>query len=495
MKKLGAVIALLIVFVLILFGPSLIKKTEGFTNKVNEVLDTPLVRQPYTPEVAEAGVGNIQPSPQQPGALPSAPFEGRAGGVPLPYKDPGQQPAKYIRLLGVMYDLQAFFGFQAGLLKDTCDPVVVMPLQRAKADLQSIQNVQQVLERNPGVPSRITNGELNEVVANLRYLQKYIYDLDASKSGVSTHEGFEDINVADISPRATVDQLRDFDAKVVAESARLNSSGATDPVIQARINSLDRIHADMTEILQQVADGLLQPEDIPIFQSDIEKALPILGSPTSPLPQLVQQAGLPSAIQNAFPAGLSPKDSAAVQALTKTANSYLQDLTQGLSWDLGVAGIAGLGLHYDSPRAAQIGGSNKKIGSTQTYDLLSNLINSKQSKNGVTTVAEFKAVDPQQPQEILEGLPGTSVRPVLQEPNPGGFDWKTRSRQVCEQIRMRGLDPTEFGCLPSGTEVSTEFSWKGHMKMLCNRLLSTTDPGLPETCGCPPQDWAGWRTA
>jgi len=30
--------------------------------------------------------------------------------------------------------------------------------------------------------------------------------------------------------------------------------------------------------------------------------------------------------------------------------------------------------------------------------------------------------------------------------------------------------------------------------MMCQRLMTTMDPALPETCGCPKMDWPGWRS-
>ena len=59
---------------------------------------------------------------------------------------------------------------------------------------------------------------------------------------------------------------------------------------------------------------------------------------------------------------------------------------------------------------------------------------------------------------------------------------------------MRGLDPLDFGMISPDTVVSQEFSWRGHVQMVCNRLLTTPDPGLPEVCGCPPLSWSGWKT-
>jgi hypothetical protein len=77
--------------------------------------------------------------------------------------------------------------------------------------------------------------------------------------------------------------------------------------------------------------------------------------------------------------------------------------------------------------------------------------------------------------------------------NPS-LDWKARTKQICEQVRMRGLDPQDFGCLKESDEVSPNYSWRGHAKMVCSRLGSTPDPALPQTCGCPPANWGGWNS-
>jgi hypothetical protein len=72
------------------------------------------------------------------------------------------------------------------------------------------------------------------------------------------------------------------------------------------------------------------------------------------------------------------------------------------------------------------------------------------------------------------------------------FDWKKRTETICDQIRLRGLDPLDFGCIAKGSMMSPAYSWRGHAKMVCGRLGATMDPDLPVTCGCPPQEWKGW---
>jgi hypothetical protein len=55
------------------------------------------------------------------------------------------------------------------------------------------------------------------------------------------------------------------------------------------------------------------------------------------------------------------------------------------------------------------------------------------------------------------------------------------------------MNPEEFGCLKSDQYVSENFSWRGYAKMICNRLATSYDTGLPELCGCPDASWKGWR--
>jgi hypothetical protein len=73
------------------------------------------------------------------------------------------------------------------------------------------------------------------------------------------------------------------------------------------------------------------------------------------------------------------------------------------------------------------------------------------------------------------------------------FNWKDRSTSICNAIKSRGLDPADFACLDNTSKVGTNFSWRGYARMICSRLGTTMDPGLPEVCGCPPIEWAGWR--
>jgi hypothetical protein len=492
------------------------------------------INQPKVVDVAEAGIGNVQPSPPSAGTLPSAPAPQRSKETPNPYRDPTLEPAKYIRLLGVKEDLQAFFGFQAFMLEDRGDPSIQIPLTRARADMAELINVQSVMERNPGLPSRINNKQLDDIRSNLEYLRDILHELEASGAiQPQALEGFTDTPQADISPvhiyqedtsyeyktkeeidkymadmlaksvstqpdtiekRATLKELQDFQIKVVVEITRLEAPGTSDPVIVGRLNTLNRIKNDVDQVIQQIQDGVLTPETVPIYSSDIEKALPLLGNPSDPLPNLLEKTGLPPAIQNLFPGGMSPKDTEQAAQINNIMTGYMENLFEGASWGVGV----NLNFQYDNPKIAQLkadaakgaAASSTGLPGVQTAPLP---VPQGADPQMALTAAAKPDFNERTTTTFDAGLPGLSITRTLPEPTSGRLDWKQRSQQIREQIRRRGLNPADFGALPEDAQVGSDFSWRGYTQMMCMRLNTTPDPGLAQSVGCPPTNWQGWR--
>ena len=103
------------------------------------------------------------------------------------------------------------------------------------------------------------------------------------------------------------------------------------------------------------------------------------------------------------------------------------------------------------------------------------------------------------PRQGAPGIPTPDARPDdaaarrFKSTAPAHFDWKDRAKTICENARKRGLNPSEFGCLPAKAEVSKYFSWRGYTKMIRNRLMTNYYTGTDVACGCPPADWSGWN--
>lgn len=716
-----ALLFLLAVLVVYVVATRSSKTTEGFQTlmgvnwtSMNEgtpkacYSDLP-IDQPKTPALAEAGVGAIQPSPPPAADLPAAPFGQRSTQVPSPYKDPTNEPAKYIRLLSVKEDLQAFFGFEASLLETRSDPALQIPLTRARADMAELIDVQSVMERNPGLPSRINTKQLDDILSNLRYLRSILRDLRASgaiqeTAPVDTIEGFQnqssnqsstlkdlqqtqmkfvllkdklnsgidparlvlgvsedlqqgidlgnkflndmdknkknsfvtnadvarEINtkfslysqtlgltgiqrldavgtitqewtkqlinqLTDLKKRvdanqipvtkltnhvlvnteqsikdmdkliaqeqasatnkdysvlinginkiiqkfapeidkqiqrniasaplvndydsstssgtkqpASMKQLQEFQVKVVAELQRLSASGTSDPVVIGRQNVLQRIKNDVDSVIQRLQEGALSPATVPILASDLQKALPLLGNPTGPLPQILRDNKLPAGLQNLFPGGLSPKDTEQMLQINNIVKGYMKKFFDGSSWSLN--------LRYDNPNVEKLryktsenlakvteiaktmgpqfaaAGANTAGGLPGVFDSTKPL-QAQDPGASRTSTAPNDAYQTRRSYDM--GLPGTSEGRVLPSPPPAPLDWKLRHEQIVEQIDKRGLNAPSFGGIPKGTNVGPEFSWRGQTRMMCMRLSGATDPGLAITVGCPPENFAGWTS-
>ena len=458
-------------------------KKEGFTGiKVN---------QPKQPAPVSINNASIQPSPEY-SSLPSAPFGSIANSTPLPYKNPVLERATLFQINSLLEDLRGFLGFEAKMLEDRSDPSIQLPLVRAKGDFQRLSDEFRVLSITPGLQSQLTQGDILSIRSNLRYLQRESRQINATDPSASTRglvtEGFS--TSEDDGPRATRDDLNELVLKIFAEMQRLGSSGTSDPVTQSRITALTNMRLDIQSILQKLDSGDMKPQDIPIYKSEIEKVLPLLSNLNDPLPTVIQKAGLSPILANMLPVKNGSKEADYLAQNQEVLSNVLDKLVKGLSWSVS--------LEYTSENKAAAGAVKKELFNPSDQSLWA---------TGFPSNSELAATA--NPLETLftpTNGSGANNYPIsLQEQRlnalsaaqpspPGHFDWKQRAKEIRESIRKRGLNPEDFGCMTPQQEanVSPEFSWRGYCKMVCNRLTTTMDPGLPEACGCPPQGWIGW---
>jgi len=436
--------------------------------------------------VSSAPAADTAPAPapaNPPGTLPIAPYEQLATMSPLPYQDTTQVKANRQQLVNLVEMLKAFLAYEAQEISESSDPAIQLPLQTARSDFHTLQAEVSVLNRNPGIQPTVTLTHLNDVSSNLAFLQSkvrlmghagalqgpmYQFNDSASASAQPTTEGFQAPPPS--GPRATAADLKNLSAKIQGEILRLSASGTTDPVVQARVGALTSLRQDLLGLIQQVDSGALLPTEIPVMKSDIDRAFPVLGKPSEPLPQLIRQAGLPAGLGNLLPSNLQ-KDPATMRQISQLVDKYADSIVNGIT--------ATFSVQYKPTTKEKARKATSTIEKTG-FPSLSDLDNVSQAK--------FLPMESDCPvTDRLAPLPQDAGR------GPARFDWKERARQIEDQIRKRGLTPKDFGVMPRDTKVSPQFSWKGYSKMMCTRLQATMDPGLPELCGCPPMDWKGWR--
>lgn len=487
-----AFLALLFVLLVIYFFTSKSNIREKFTAVPSHQVNIPVNKVPSPP--AQIVDNTVKPA-NLPGSLPIAPYEQVAAMSPLPYQDPAQIKANRQQLIDTLELMKGFLAFEAQEISEKSDPSIQLPLNTLRSDFKRIQDEVFTLNRNPGLQPNITMLDLSEIEANLGYLQDKvrlmgsagvlqgpIYEftkrINVDTKGQNQMEGFENIT-GESGQIATPDDLKQFVLRIKSEIVRLSASGTNDPIIVARISALTQMQQNINDILAQVESGALMSSEIPIMKKDIQKALPVLSKPNEPLPQVIRTLGLPVGLGNLLPSNLQNNPETKME-ISKLLDKYAKQIIEGVS--------ASFTVKYTSEREGQANGNglNRDKPDSSTVDT-----------SGFPSATDLSNINGPQFNMVDQGkvTDQYAQKPVEAGRGPSHFDWKIRSKQIEEQVKKRGLKPSDFGIMPEGTKVSQEFSWKGYARMICSRLQATMDPALPETCGCPPMDWKGWRIA
>jgi hypothetical protein len=287
-----------------------------------------------------------------------------------------------------------------------------------------------------------------------------------------------------------------IDATIV----RLTASGSTNPLLQQRVSTLETVLSAVNKYITQITNGTLKPGDIPISVANYNKFLPFIDTTKSlnindPLPNLIASTGASSALMNLFPyfmgGDISGADLAR-QLFDKYAKGFFSNTSyevalkfnqkseseRRIAENVAKAALNPLVGSYGSDGDDYYGKAPRPSGSRgETEQRTSSMGGSTDGKK--TTKHETSL--------------GSSADSEAHSSVPAVMDWKERSKQICEQISKRGMNPNDYGCLKSPTDVDANFSFRGHARMVCSRLGTNYDPGIPDLCGCPPPTWPGWR--
>lgn len=434
-------------------------------------------------------------NPSEPGQLPFGPYAQMASVGSYQYQDPSLMPAILQQMKQLREDIRAFLVFEGAQVSSSSDPTVQLPLTQLRADSRKLEQEISVLESNPGVQSQLTQQDVADMQGALTFLQKKVRLFQTS--GVINKEGFEDMGASEgvIKTKATRVDLQTLQSKIYGSILALSASGTTDPVIQARIKTLQQMYSDVSDMLNKLDQGVWSDVDIPVFKEDIERILPKLASPNESIGDLFNQSsGKPmSAAEKALASVVGENNADAVFKSLQEKGMFRLNLDIGYN-------VPGTGKTMSASQGYSMGADGKLKKDEMKTSMSDAAAKAPGANLSIPAAATAAAPGPYGPQsDILETdtaydseTPGFLDRFSQPVSAAGNLDWKLRTEQICEQIRMRGENPVDFGCIPRGSVMSPAYSWRGHAKMVCGRLAATTDPALPETCGCPPQGWKGW---
>jgi hypothetical protein len=421
---------------------------ESFENPVQSIANSlPKVSMPLQEKRISA---EKIPEIAMPGGLPYGPYLQTASVGSYQFQDPSIMPAELSQMKSLSEDLRSFLRFEAPSIQKSSDPTVSLPLTQLRADASKLNQEISVLQKNPGIASTLTQESLADIQGSLSFLQRKVRVFQTAGVVSGGVEGFANIP----KTRATPDDLQSLQKKIYAAILILSASGTQDPIVQARIQNLQKMYNQTTEMITKLDKGFWKPADIPVFQEDITTILPSLDKPDKPLMDLSAQG-----------------DGTTLSAI-----------------EMQLADLVGAGNAKSVFKNIQDKGSfnvNIDFGYNTSDDSSINL------SKGVT-YGSAKEQDVDGPFDSTMSGMDDRAEETQKSITPGHLDWKQRATGICDQIKQRGLDPLDFGCISEGSIMSPAYSWRGHTKMVCGRLASTTDPNLPRVCGCPPSDWNGW---
>ena len=488
---------ILYIFLFLLIVVFIIKSTdllesEGFEDKAVQM---PLLPKsdPIVPKGIEPTRTDIQAQPNSsiPGSLPFGPYAQQASVGSYQYQDPATMPADLKQMKQLYEDLQAFLVFEGVSVSNSSDPTVSLPLTQLRADSRKIQQEVAVLDKNPGIQSSLTQQDLADIQGALTFLQRKVRLFQSAGVVSDTKEGFQNPSGAGPKTRATKVELQTLQTKIYAAILVLSASGTTDPVVQSRIKVLQKMYSDTTDMINKLDKGLWTSSDVPVYKEDITMILPNLANPKVALTDLSKQgSGVNLSPIEKQLAGLVGEENASSVFKNIKDNGMFR-----LSLDLGY----------------NVRGSNNDDEDADTIRVYSN--NSGTGPlSGVLAGPMAGPMAAPMPMPAPSPMPGPLSSQKVDGPfdstmsgmddrseimqlgkGPSRLDWKKRAADICTQVKRRGLDPLDFGCIPDGSKMSPAYSWRGHTKMVCGRLGATLDPDLPRACGCPPTNWQGWN--
>jgi hypothetical protein len=342
----------------------------------------------------------------------------------------------------------------------------------------------------------------------------------------------------------TLEKLTELVKRINEEHLRLANLRSTAPSVVARIQQLDKLKADISDIITKVKNKQMKLEDVPITPFAADKFLANLKSNKGTLPPLLVPTGsLPTAIK--APKGVAdyagiPAGEQAVQKLLSAARD--------LRWSMEVR------LEYDPhiktresmlTRLENIIKNLNKLSVSQTsippqvhekylteLNAIQNNFRHDPAKYRGGDVGSMSRLstnygriphDAPKPSEadisMAQGAgfgpqdntfphgeisPDVQIRPgfIMNDdqiarrasaasyiPVAGGPDYKARALEICRQAKAGNIaDGASLGCIHNPDEVGPNYDWKGNYTMVCNRLGDSWGRGYPAQFGCPPYD-------
>ncbi len=347
--------------------------------------------------------------------------------------------------------------------------------------------------------------------------------------------------------KLTLTDLQTVKMRVDDEKLRLANLRSSSSSITARISQLEKLSADLGDIITSVERKVTSIDDVQISKDSAEAFLKELTGNTGPIPPLITPGGSTPAVIATNPItsqfGGVPMESEAIQKLLSAARDLKWSMEVRLEYDPALRHKERMMMRLERVMKyltkANISQAQVK---PKEYDecmkeirLIQHHLASQQTKGPgagpgpeggmsrmdiaygreptaapMPAAAEVYAAQgagcgPQNKFPDGEISSDVYIRPgfpmndeqiarrgsasAFDDSTVPGADYKKRALDLCRQIKSAQLgDPASFGCIENPDAVGPNYSWKGNHTMVCNRLGDSWGRSYPEQFGCPPYD-------
>jgi hypothetical protein len=339
--------------------------------------------------------------------------------------------------------------------------------------------------------------------------------------------------------------LKNLQTRVNTEKLRLANLRSSAATVQSRISQLEKLSADLGDIITAVERKAMKLEEVPISPDAAQKFLKDLQSNSGPIPPLIVPKGV-TPPRVAASGGIAqfngvPTDNAMVQKLLEQARNLKWTLDVRLEYDpqmkmrekmlerlekitknltlmsVSDRGMSPAAYHQTAQEMAALQDAMGQQPANRGPPVEGSMARLGSVAARVPTGAAMPGFDQvyaaqgaglgTQPNMFPHGeiSPDIQIRPgfvmndaqIARRPSTasfdsstvGGPDYKRRALDLCRQIKSGQLgDPKSFGCISNPDEVGPDYSWKGNFTMICNRLGDSWGRAYPEQFGCPKYD-------
>lgn len=339
----------------------------------------------------------------------------------------------------------------------------------------------------------------------------------------------------------TLAQLNGLSTRITAATLALANLPSSD-VVTGRINALGLLKANVEDYIAKVRGGFTELKDVPITPTAAMAFLDALDDKTKPLPPLIDPAGA----NNAASSNVDLNSAAILQSLLQSFQTLVANVKFQATYEPALAQNAAVMARMQALEEKLFAYANS---STPLPPAILDAV--KQELTVLGSIVKPTSSVPPGPLACDDKLPTTSTRltsenfsapytpsaeslasasgnqglvenlragnqgsasqgpylnPVpfsglssaqiatrgsaasFDERTVGGYDYRSRTLEICRQIKAEYGDNSTFGCIADPRNVSADFSWKGNYLSICNRLGDVWGSQAGEKYGCPTFD-------